>query len=165
MDRRPPGRPRSDHSREATRVVGYPLAFQDWPKADAPALNPSTGWQTAVDRCYDGDTPFVFVHIRAFDVTLHVGVRIRGLWAPELHQEGGPEARDDLARLIPRDTKLFLHVTGWSFARVAGDLFDLDGNLIAPHILANQETGLIKRSRVVRLKRADILADPFKDAA
>ncbi len=77
-----------------------------------------------VTRVIDGDT--VDVEIRR-----KLRVRLQDCWAPELRNEGGPQSRDHLSRLVGM-TPIVLHIPAdddgeikdvFTFGRIVGELW------------------------------------------
>lgn len=74
---------------------------------------PPLGWTTTakVISVHDGDTLTV-------EVSKRFNVRLLSCWSPELNQEGGPEARENLKRLT-EGQEVTLHIQGNAdFAKV-----------------------------------------------
>lgn len=138
-----------------------PYAFIGWPRDWLSPMNPDGGHMCVVDRWYDGDTVFVWVWLRGFDKGMYEAVRISGIWAPELNEPGGPEARDDMMRLFPRDTRLKLSIDGRSFSRVVGVFETYDEHDVGVLALNQQEHGHILEQKIgIRAKASDRLTLP-----
>lgn len=60
---------------------------------------PAYVYRAKCTRVIDGDT-FVAQVDLGFFASIQIRVRLQAVWAPELREEGGPEARDFLAALI-----------------------------------------------------------------
>jgi len=94
----------------------------------APPIGLTT--EAKVKRVIDGDTLEV-------ELTRNVHVRLKDCWAPELRNEGGPEAKKQLERLIGLKP-VIVHIPGdaegdirdiFTFGRVVGVVFVDDTNV------------------------------------
>ena len=108
-------------------------------QAEAPPLGICV--TATVVKVHDGDTATdVVIH-------LHVQVRYRNCWAPEVNQPGGREATESAKLAEGKSGRLFIPITGssvsdlFTFGRVIGEIW-LDGS---------QES---ESERQVRLKHA-----------
>lgn len=68
-------------------------------------MKPAYVYSATVLRVIDGDTVAAAVDL-GFFVTVKMSLRLAGLNARELRDEGGPEARDHLAALLPVGTEV-----------------------------------------------------------
>lgn len=109
--------PRPDPEPEPAPVVVQPLAAISLPGI--------------VASVHDGDT----MRVR---VSFEMPVRIRECWAPELSQKGGIESRDNLRRLCPDGSGVFVRIPFYddiahmlTLGRVVGDVFLKDGQSAA----------------------------------
>lgn len=104
-----------------------PLAFTTWPAELPVTYGP---FRAVVDRCHDGDT-FLALFDLGCDKYAPIWVRVFGVNAPELSKPGGPEARDFLSGLLPRDKPCVIESRGWSFDRLVGSVQLADGTDVA----------------------------------
>lgn len=58
-------------------------------------------FRALIDHVVDGDTVEMFVDLAGFNAWVRVPFRLVGIAAREIHDLGGPEARDNLAGLLP----------------------------------------------------------------
>ena len=96
------------------------------------------------DYVHDGDTPRAFLVLPCWTLT-YEWLRIRGIKAPELHEPGGPEARDYLSSLVlnqPVWVRTFKRATDdeekRTFARLEADIGiwpDAPGHLVDVAVL------------------------------
>lgn len=77
-----------------------PISFDNWPAALDCPYGPYRG---IVLSNHDGDTVTILCDC-GLDETPIREARIYGIQAPELHEPGGPEARDALSGMIPYGT-------------------------------------------------------------
>lgn len=69
----------------------------------------SWSYQAVVTEIHDGDTLTASAAIWPWPLTVvSIDVRLYGLNARELHDPGGPEARDALAALLPTNTVVLI---------------------------------------------------------
>lgn len=76
----------------------------------------SRGYTGAVDRTHDGDTFLAIVDLGVEEFPMK-WVRIFNVMAPELHEEGGPEAEEALIREMPAHQLVYLEPLYKSFER------------------------------------------------
>jgi len=72
------------------------------------ALTPPYIYRATVTRVIDGDTIVVDIDLGMYHHEVDVPIRLRCCAARELRDEGGPEARDNLATLLPPGTVVLL---------------------------------------------------------
>jgi endonuclease YncB( thermonuclease family) len=70
-------------------------------------LTPYTYYAKVV-KVSDGDSAKVDIDLGLGIIKKNVGIRLLGCNAPELKQEGGPEAKQALANYLPAGTKVLL---------------------------------------------------------
>lgn len=63
-------------------------------------MNPDYIYRATVVQVMDGDSALLNVAV-GFYITVRVNARLAGVNARELHQDGGPEARDHLTGYLP----------------------------------------------------------------
>lgn len=92
-----------------------------------------------VDHHHDGDTVYVLTHDRVINAPVIVGVRVRGVQAPELRDPGGPEVAAAVAELVgPPGAVVTFGITAADPhpGRVVGPLVTQSGVDVAAWLLA-----------------------------
>lgn len=138
----------------------------------APVILPNWTFPGRVVRVRDGDTLVVALDRGRFSGggrDWHEGaIRIRGLWCPEMNEEGGPEARTGLVDLLlegrEEDEAIglrFMLLSGWDprpqvicrtlrgnpqdpYGRIVADVWTHDGRSVA-EIMIEREFGFAER--------------------